>query len=102
MKVIYKQELDYRSGFDGSINLPKDADVISCGFQGERLVIWFTTDSDTTDLLLSHFYLIRTGESLPNDIHLYKFIGTANDNDPVFPFVLHVYKKNNPSVKSNN
>lgn len=92
MKVIYKQELDFRSGNKCSINLPYYSNVISCGFQAERLVIWFTTDTETTETLLKYFYLIRTGEELPNDIHLYKFIGTATDNDPVFPFVLHIYQ----------
>lgn len=93
MKVIYKQELDYRIGTGFGVSFPEDANIISCGFQGERIVVWFTTDTDTTDTLTKYFYLIRTGEGLPNDIGLYKFIGTANDNDPVFPFVLHVYEK---------
>lgn len=93
MKVIHKQELGYREGVKCDITLPADAGIISTGFQGERLVIWYRTNTDCIEREYSSFYCIRTGEELPTDIDHCYFIGTANDGDPVFPFVLHVYKK---------
>ena len=93
MKVIHKQELGYRDGVKTAAMLPTDAKVMSTGFQGERLVIWYRTDTECSEKEIVSFYCIRTGEQIPADIHLFAFIGTANDADPVFPFVLHIFQK---------
>lgn len=91
MKVIYKDEVPIREGRDVTVNLRKGSYIISCGFQGDVLCIWYECDPSEMQHKSRLIFVCRTGEPLPETQT--RFIGTACDySDPSFPFVVHLFE----------
>lgn len=96
MKKIYKYELPLpQEGTEIKVFLPKGMEILSCGFQEGKLYTWGIVDVDEERKDGKIFFIVMTGEVLPELIRLTKFIGTAHDNTGPMPFVLHVFLKSN-------
>ena len=95
MRVIHKQEINYRDASQQTLSLPIHSKVISCDFQGESLVIWYMFDPLYEHTMSGRsFWIVRTGETTGEFIDSGKarFIGTANDRDKKQPFVIHLFE----------
>lgn len=92
MRTIHKAILDIREGNLVKVPLPTNAKPLSVAFQGESLVMWYWFNDKHykghTDYL---FYVVRTGEEFPEAMDPECYIGTAQDGDGQFRFVLHVF-----------
>lgn len=88
--TIHKVSISIRTQNPISVKLPKNSKVLSCDFQGDELVAWFTTSNfDMVDAL---FYVVRTGEDFPSSVlDSHTFVGTAYNRDLQFPFVIHLF-----------
>lgn len=92
MRAIHKVKLDIRQGNLVKVFLPLKAKPLSVGFQAENLVMWYSfNDKYRGDLAEYLFYVIRTGEEFPEALDPDNYIGTAQDGDEQFRFVLHVF-----------
>lgn len=99
MKSVYKYVLDYcwnvvddhKNPY--TIELPKGAEVLSCGLQNkENVCIWAMVDPNQTEMIEAEFYIFGTGWNIPDDItNSLRFIGTYMISDGMF--VYHVFMK---------
>lgn len=63
---------------DNTFEMPKDAKILSAGFQGDDLYVWALVDALTSEKAPRRIGVVPTGlESLPHDGFTYNFIGTA-------------------------
>lgn len=90
-RMIHKQELDIRGDSLVKVELPVNSKVLSCGFQGYKLMIWYLFWGSHKETETRMFHVIRTGQQLPVEVNHDMFIGTATDNDTSMPFVVHVF-----------
>ena len=76
-------------------HLPSDTNPISCSFQGNKLVVWYTfNDEIPTTHVLFTFHVIQTGEKFDHSIlSRTSFVGTATFGDEDTPFVVHVFSE---------
>ena len=99
MKSVYKYVLDYcwnvvdDPKIPYTIELPKGAEVLSCGLQNkENVCIWAMVDPNQTEMIEAEFYIFGTGWNIPDDItNSLRFIGTCMISDGMY--VYHVFMK---------
>jgi len=92
MKLIHKAELGIRGQGKQVLQIPLFAHFISCNFQGEKLVVWYMFDEvNSYNIQARTLHLVRTGEPFEHN-YKYQFIGTAQDFDEEFTFVLHLFE----------
>lgn len=89
-RAIYKYTMD---SWDCLISMPIDSKIVSCGFQGDDIVVWANVD---TDLDAVHdFRRLRsfnTGERIDSALELSAFIGTATSANGIVWHVYEVYR----------
>jgi len=86
MKKIYKYPLtDIQS-----VVLPKGAQVLKVGMQGDQMMIWAMVDENPAEFIERKFEVLGTGDSFDYDKKNYRYIDSIFDR----PFVWHVFEIN--------
>jgi len=90
--VIYKHKLVKGSN---KVDLPQGAEILSIGFQGQDLVLWYKFDEILGSPKETRYLnVIFTGEFFDEaDPEERKFIGTAQNGDMGAGIVVHVFEE---------
>lgn len=92
MITIWKFALDHPKNVYGrvEIEMPIDAQVLSCQEQDGRLCLWAKVDIETADRTKTRaFYIAGTGKVLDPGERQYTFIDTVQQP----PFIWHVFEE---------
>jgi hypothetical protein len=89
-RVIYKYKLSDTIEEDGKIGLPRGAQVLSVGVQDDSIFIWAVVSPDETMIEVRTFYVLMTGQTMPEDIDVH-FLGTVHLYSG--KIVLHVFEE---------
>lgn len=93
MKVIHKQIVNFRKPNPQVLDMPVGYTLLACDFQGDEFVIWYIFDGYESNTWTVEFFLIRTGEPVPDLANReLEYFGTAYDRSTENPFVLHLFE----------
>ena len=95
MKAIYKYNLGIPRPGDVDVRLPSGSQVLSCGIQGDNIVVWAVVDTEVTTRQLVRFRKVFTGSALERVPG--QFLGTVQVpyegyDSMVMQLVLHVFQ----------
>jgi len=88
-RVIYKYTLHLADGDEHRIDMPKDAQILHIGVQGNDICIWAVVNPMPEVYNRRTFFIVGTGTPFSHDYVLTPFIGTVQ----MGAYVWHIFER---------